>query len=312
MPPKRKNRDSPQTPDMEVPDSTVKKPDLVMTSPKTPTAKRVRFPKSPELDDNGEGTSSALIPVDDASTQGPSEDAMLHSSLNYSPEIPSFTRPMNVRSGSGEVSGEGPSSLSAPLGNTNSQGSSLDVMDTTFGTPGDAPSGREENGGSSSSGPAVAQHSSNNRMNTSSGGPPYQSSSSSKSKDAQSGRWKGKEKEEVRTGEEEDRADDPDCFPICIHYKQSIFMMAQSNWSLAEFQQAIMLALTRHSIFHGELEMVGFGDLIVVWERVNLGFPFGTIIGPYNIREILAYLKRMRSDVVLVNWRLQPRPYWPV
>ncbi|KAL8716858.1 MAG: hypothetical protein Q9225_005849 [Loekoesia sp. 1 TL-2023] len=105
----------------------------------------------------------------------------------------------------------------------------------------------------------------------------------------------------------EDAWEDPDSFPIAIKYIVSIFMMANSGWTLRQLQQAILTALQGQGVDCIMLEAYGVGNLTVLWERALLPhhqdceFPDKTLITEYNIRPVLEFLKRNRSDLVVVE-----------
>ncbi|KAL8894670.1 MAG: hypothetical protein Q9207_008446 [Kuettlingeria erythrocarpa] len=116
---------------------------------------------------------------------------------------------------------------------------------------------------------------------------------------------KGKEKEE-------ELPEDSGHFPICICIRQAIpfFMLANSNWSMERFQQEIMTAVESHGNAQSLNLLInsGFGQLTVVWESerrkafLNNEFPSFTAIGDHNIQATLEFLKRKRSDVVVVDF----------
>ncbi|KAL9049573.1 MAG: hypothetical protein Q9206_005457 [Seirophora lacunosa] len=315
MSPKRKNRDSPEILGMKIPDNRAKRQASLMASSETPITKHVRFAKSPELEDIGEGTSSAPEPVSDASARGPSEDTSALSSLDSSPEIPYPTATTNDQSGRGEDNGEGSSTLPVRTTDDSGQDSSPEEVDTSgsghasqelpSSTPGNAQSGRGKDERPSSFAPTAQgnkRRSSRGRMNMTSAGSSTQSSSSRIT------RSKGKEREKRREDVEDNGADGSDSFPICIHHKEPIFMMANASWSLVEFQEAILRSLNAHQIYTHELETDWFGKLTVVWESNarmyydNDGFPNHTLLGDHNIRAVFEFLKRrMRSDFVLAD-----------
>ncbi len=113
--------------------------------------------------------------------------------------------------------------------------------------------------------------------------------------------------------QEEQPPNDSGNFPICICIRQAIpfFMLANSNWTIQRFQQEIMTALNSHGNTESRnlLTNCGFGQLTVVWESerrkafLNNEFPCFTVIGDHNIRATLEFLKRKRSDVVVVDCR---------
>ncbi|KAI4118390.1 MAG: hypothetical protein LQ345_001559 [Seirophora villosa] len=279
-----------------------------MASSETPITKHVRFAESPE-------------PVGDAIARGTSEDPSALSSCDNSPEIPHPTATTNDQSGRGEDNGEGSSTLPVRTTDESGQDSSPEEVDTSgsghasqelpSSTPGNAQSGRGKDERPSSFAPTAQgnkQRSSRGRINTSSAGHSTRSSSSSILKEPRPTRSKGKEREKRREDVEDNRADGSDSFPICIHHKEPIFMMADANWSLVEFQEAILRSLNAHQIYTHELEAEWFGKLTVVWESNarmhydNLGFPNTTLLGDHNIRAVLEFLKRrMRSDFVLAD-----------
>ncbi|KAL8960441.1 MAG: hypothetical protein Q9193_002861 [Seirophora villosa] len=321
MSPKRRNRDSPEILGMKIPDSGAKRQASLMASPETPMTKHVRFAESPEFEDIGEGTSSAPEPVGDGSARDPSEDSSALSSVDSSPEMPYPNATMNDQSGRGGDNGEGSSTLPVRATDESGQDSSPEEVDMggsgpasqelPSSTPGNAQSGRGKDERPSSFAPTAQgnkRRSSKGRMNTSSAGSSTQSSSSRMWKGPRPTRSKGKEREKRGEDVEDNLADGSDSFPICIHYKKAIFMMANANWSLVDFQQAILRSLNAQQIDTDELETKWFGDLIVVWEsnarmhHDNIGFPNDTILGDHNIRAVFEFLKRrMRSDFVLVD-----------
>lgn len=118
---------------------------------------------------------------------------------------------------------------------------------------------------------------------------------------------KGKEKED-------DPPKDMGDFPICISIlgilgNFCVFMLANSSWTLQQFQEEIVKALRSHGDVANcdLLEYCGFGSLTVVWESerrkafMNNKFPSRTPIGSHNIHAVLEFLKRKRSDVVVVE-----------
>ncbi len=114
----------------------------------------------------------------------------------------------------------------------------------------------------------------------------------------------GKEKED-------EPPNDSGNFPICICIRQAIpfFMLANSNWSIQRFQEEIMTALISNGNTESRNLLIncGFGQLTVVWESerrkafLNNEFPSFTVMGDHNIRATLEFLKRKRSDVVVVD-----------
>ncbi|KAI4170992.1 MAG: hypothetical protein LQ346_008789 [Caloplaca aetnensis] len=116
---------------------------------------------------------------------------------------------------------------------------------------------------------------------------------------------KGKEKEE-------EPPEDSGHFPICICIRQAVsfFMLASSNWSMERFQQEILTALNSHGNAESYSLLIncGFGQLTVVWESerrkafLNSEFPSFTAIDDHNIHATLEFLKRKRSDVVVVDF----------
>ncbi|KAI4132288.1 MAG: hypothetical protein LQ338_000749 [Usnochroma carphineum] len=214
---KRKERDSPHIPGIEIPDSEEKRLAQSMAPPTTPTRKRSRLTAQPEQEAGAEGASSFFAPIGELGAQGSSREGMVFDPSDPSPIIPYSTAPVVTHVGKG----------------------------------------------------------------------------------------KGK-------GKEVDPWSDPDSFPICIYYSTPIFMMANSKWTLEQFQQEMLTALEMHGLNCDMLELLGWGNLTVVWEsnpRTSFKtgeFPPYTVVGRHNIRAVLEFLKRKRSDLVIVECNNRP------
>ncbi|KAL8762619.1 MAG: hypothetical protein Q9184_001420 [Pyrenodesmia sp. 2 TL-2023] len=117
-----------------------------------------------------------------------------------------------------------------------------------------------------------------------------------------------------RKEEEEDPPKDMGDFPICISIlgilgNLCVFMLANSSWTLQRFQQEIVRALRSHGDVANcdLLEYYGCRSLTVMWESerrkafMNIKFLSRNPIGSHNIHAVLEFLKRKRSDVVVVQ-----------
>ncbi|KAL8825379.1 MAG: hypothetical protein Q9170_007815, partial [Blastenia crenularia] len=102
-------------------------------------------------------------------------------------------------------------------------------------------------------------------------------------------------------------------FPIVLRYfHQAVLMMANSRWTLRQFRDAVMDALSLEPHFE-LLEWQGLGGFTVVWEKTPVvsegfaAFPYETMITVRNLRVVLGFLKRKRGDVVSVAVEMKSR-----